>query len=55
MTMDTTNNRYGTQGWRQEFFDGGPTLPTRGLKYGFQGTVIVKNLRKNRFHLPTGG
>ena len=22
------------QGWRQEFFDGGLTFPTRGLKYG---------------------
>ena len=23
------------QGWRQKFSDGGLTLPTRGLKYGF--------------------
>ena len=34
-------------GWRQEFSDGGLTLPTRGLKYGFQGTINTKNLRKN--------
>ena len=24
------------QGWRQEFSDGGLTLPTRGLKYGYR-------------------
>ena len=30
------------------------TLPTRGLKYGFQGTINGKNLRKIAFHLPTG-
>ena len=42
------------QGWRQEFSDGGLTLPTRGLEYGFQGTINAKNLRKNRF-LPSGG
>ena len=29
--------------------NGGLTLPTRGLKYGFQGTINVKN------HLPTVG
>ena len=27
----------------------GVTLPTRGLKYGFKGTINAKNLRKNRF------
>ena len=42
------------QGWRQEFSDGGLTLPMRGLKYGFQGTINAKNLRKNRF-LPSDG
>ena len=36
-------------------FRGGLTLPTRGLKYGFQGTINAKNLRKNRFHLPMEG
>ena len=40
----------------------GLTLPTRRLKYGFQGTINAKHLRKNRFspsdggkHAPTGG
>ena len=27
-------------------FRRGLTLPTRGLKYGFQGTINAKNLRK---------
>ena len=36
------------QGWRRELSDGGLTLPTRGLKYGFLGTVNAKNIRKNR-------
>ena len=36
------------QGWRHEFSDGGRTLPTSGLKYGFQGTINAKTLRKNR-------
>ena len=31
------------------------SLPTRGLKYGFQGIINTKNLRKNRFHLPMRG
>ena len=35
-------------------FRRGPTLSTRGLKYGFQGTINAKNLRKIAFHLPTG-
>ena len=43
------------QGWRQEFSDGGLTLPTRGLKCGFQGTINAKNLRKNRFSPSDGG
>ena len=30
-------------------FRRGLNLPTRGLKYGFQGTINAKNLRKNRF------
>ena len=36
-------------------FRRGLILPTRGLKYGFQGTTYAKNLRKIVFHLPTGG
>ena len=43
------------QGWRQEFSDGGLTLPTRELKYGFQGTINAKILRKNRFSPSDGG
>ena len=43
------------QRWRLEFSDGGLTLPIRGLKYGLQGTINAKNLRKIAFHLPTGG
>ena len=43
------------QGWRQEFSDGGLTLPTRGLKYGFQGTINAKNLRKNCASPSDGG
>ena len=33
----------------------GLTLPTRGLKYGFQGTINVKNLRRSRFSPFDGG
>ena len=36
------------QGWYQKFSDG-------GLKYGFQGTITAKNLRKNSFYFLTGG
>ena len=43
------------QGWRQEFSYGGLTLPTRGLKYGFQSTINAKYLRKNRFSPSDGG
>ena len=43
------------QGWRQDFSDGGLTLPTRGLKYGFQGTINAKNLRKNCVSPSDGG
>ena len=37
------------QGWRQEFPDGGLTLPTRGLEYSFQGTINAINFRKKSF------
>ena len=30
-------------------------LPTRGLKYDFQGTINAKNLRKNRLSPSDGG
>ena len=43
------------QGWRQEFSDGGLTLPTRGQKYGFQDTINAKNLRKNCASPSDGG
>ena len=36
-------------GWRQEFSDEGMALPTRGLKYGFHSTLLVRNLQKSRF------
>ena len=36
------------------FRQGGLTLPTRGLTYGFQGTINAQNLRKIVFHLFTG-
>ena len=42
------------QGVAPGIFRRGLTLPTRGLKYGFLGTVNAKNLRKIAFHLPTG-
>ena len=43
------------QGWRQEFSNGGLTLPTSWLKYGFQGTINARNLRKNRVSPSDGG
>ena len=43
------------QGWRQEFSDGGLTLPTEELRYGFQGTIDAKNLRRNGFSPSDGG
>ena len=43
------------QGWRQEFSDGGLTLPTRGLEYSFQGTINAINLRKSHFSPSDGG
>ena len=36
-------------------FRGGLTLPTRGLKYGFQGTINAKNLPQNHFSPSDGG
>ena len=48
---ETTRRRILTidcsQGWCQEVSDRGLTLPTRGLKYGFQGTINAKNIRKS--------
>ena len=42
------------QVWRQEFWRRGLILPTKRLKYGNQGTINAKNLRKRIvFHLPT--
>ena len=35
--------------------DGGLTLPTKRLKYCFQGTINAKNLRENRFSSSDGG
>ena len=45
----------GARGGTRNFPTGGLTLPTRGLKYGFQGTVNAKILRKNRFSPSDGG
>ena len=36
-------------------FRRGLTLPTRGLKYGFQGTISARNLRKTRVPPSDGG
>ena len=36
------------RGGTRNFPTGGLTLPTRELKYGFQGTVKAKNLRKEK-------
>ena len=33
----------------RNFPTGGLTLPTRELKYSFQGAISTKNLQKNRF------
>ena len=41
------------QGWHQKFSDG-DWLPTRGLKYGFQGTMNVKILQKISFSFSDG-
>ena len=34
---------------------GDRNFPTRGLIYGFQGTINARNLRKNRVSLSDGG
>ena len=39
----------------QTLFNQGLTLPTRGLRYGFQGIVNAKNLRENSFSPSDGG
>ena len=38
------SNQKSEQRWRQEFSNGGLTLPMSGLKYDFQGTVNAKNI-----------
>ena len=43
------------RGGARNFPTGELNLPTRELKYGFQGTINAKNLQKIAFHLPTGG
>ena len=42
------------RGGARNFSYWGLNLPTRGLKYGFHGTINAKNLQKIAFHLPTG-
>ena len=37
------------RGGARNFPRGGLTPPTRGLKFGFQGSVNAKNLRQNSF------
>ena len=52
LAINVARTSYGNipyQGWRQEFSDRGMTLPTRGLKYDFQGIVNAKSLRQNSF------
>ena len=43
------------RGGTRNFPTGGLTLPIRGLKYDFQGTINAKNLRKNRVSPSDGG
>ena len=43
------------RGGARSFPTEGLTLPTRGLKYGFLGSLSAKNIRKIAFYLPTGG
>ena len=43
-----------SRGGARNFPTGGLNLPTRGLKYGFQGILNAKSLRQVVFHLPTG-
>ena len=45
----------GGRGGARNFPTGGLTLPTKGLKYGFQGIVNAKNLRQNSFSPSDGG
>jgi len=42
------------RGGTRNFLPGALTLPTRGLKYGFQGTINAKNLLTYIFS-PSGG
>ena len=49
------NKRYQSRGGARNFPTGVLTLPTRGLKYGFQGIVNAKNLRQNSFSPSDGG
>ena len=44
-----------SQGWHKEFSDGRLTLPTKGVTYSFQGTIVAKNLQKHSFSLSEGG
>ena len=44
-----------SRGSARNFPTGGLTLPTRGLKYGFQGTINAKNLRKSHVSPSDGG
>ena len=44
-----------SRGGARNFPTGGLTLPTRVLKYGFQGIVNAKNLRQNDFSPSDGG
>ena len=41
-------------GGSSKFSNGGLTLPTRGLKYGFQGTINAKCLREIVVHFQMG-
>ena len=43
------------RGGARNFQTGGLTLPTRGLKYSFQGIVNAKNLRQDSFSPSDGG
>ena len=38
-----------SRGGARNFPTGGLTLPTRGLKYGFQGNVNAESFRQNSF------
>ena len=42
-------------GGSSKFSNGGLTLPTRGLKYGFQGTINAKCLREIVIHFQMRG